>query len=156
MHSAALAAQLGRPAQRASARWHCPAACGSAAALLSVSAAARHRCTGDGGETVAHRRGDGGVARRRRASDARRRRTGRWRLRTAAVGTAARVRRAVGRRAAQARRRSGASGARRLSGTARARRGSCWDARRAVPTVALNHGVSAAADRWGPLSAISE
>jgi hypothetical protein len=118
---AALAAQLGRPAQRASARRHCPAACGSAAALLSVSVVARHRCTGDGGETVAHRRGDGGVARRRRASDARRRRIGRWRLRTATVGTAARVRRAVGRRAVRARRRSGASGARRLSGTARAR-----------------------------------
>jgi hypothetical protein len=149
---AALAAQLGRPTQRAahgaSVRRHCPAARGSAVALLGELAAARHRRTGDGGETTAHRRGDGGGERRETASDRASAASDRgdrdggtseasgW-----GVGGA---REAVGRRAARARRRSGASSMRRLSSATRARRGSCQDTRRAV------------ADRWGPLSAISE
>jgi hypothetical protein len=49
---------------------------------------------------------------------------------------------------------------RRQSGAARAGRGSCRDTRRAVPTAALSRTVGvarrAAADKWDPLSAISE
>jgi hypothetical protein len=72
---AVLAAQLGRPTQRmghdASARRHCPAARGSAAALLGEPAAARHRRTGDG-DSPARRRRRGTTAtgeRRETASD---------------------------------------------------------------------------------------
>jgi hypothetical protein len=84
----------------------------------------------------------------------------RRRLRTVAVGTAARARRAVGATAARAR----------LSGGGRRGRGGCGDAWRAVLTATLSPGIGAArggheaavrcragparrasSDRWGPL-----
>jgi hypothetical protein len=113
-------------------RWHCPAARGSAAALLGEPATAQHQRTGDGGETVAHQRGDGGVARRRRASGERREmvtdrasaasdRGGRdGGVSEAAVRHGGGAREVVGRRAARARRRSGGRG---RGGDCRARRG---------------------------------
>jgi hypothetical protein len=109
---AALAAQLGRPVQRAthsaSAWRHGPAARGSAAALLGEPAAARHRRTGNGGSPARRRRrgaaSTGEVPVRTAAGSARRsgRRCGRQDGRnTGTVGEA------VGTQAARARRRSG-------------------------------------------------
>jgi hypothetical protein len=118
---------------------------GSAAVLLGESAAARHRRTGDGRETAAHRCGDGDATRRRLASGEPRETASdqRWWLRPVAVGMAALARRAVGAEAARARR-SGGGWRGRCDGRWRAARGGCQDARCAVPTAALSHGVGAA------------
>jgi hypothetical protein len=108
----------------------------SAAALLGVPTVARRQRTGDGGEqrltgteTVAWRDGDGRAA---RDGDG----PGRRRLRTAAVGMAARARRAIRAMAARARRS--------LSRGERRGRGGCRDARRVVPIAVLSRGIGAA------------
>jgi hypothetical protein len=98
------------------------------AALLGEPAAARHRRTGDGGETGAET-----TARREtvteRASTASDRGSRDGGASEAAVGHGGGTREAGGRR---------------LSGAARRGRGSCQDARRAVPTAALSRGVGVA------------
>jgi hypothetical protein len=133
----------------------------SATALLGESTAAWHRRTRDGGErrltgaeTAARRDGDGQAASGARRSGWHGDGLGGTASDCGSVGTTTRRARQSGRR-------------RRARGS---RETGCWDARRAVPTVALCHGLGAArgshvamarcrtgparraaSDRWGPL-----
>jgi hypothetical protein len=151
---AALAAQLDWPAQHAahgaSVRRHCPAARGSAAA--------RHRRMGDGGETVAHWRGDSGAARRRRASGEQRetaadRASAAWLATGKHGGRRCSCGDALGQRGVA----SSDRGAREAVGrwAARVRQALSAVARRAG-RLSGGHDAVEAAVRWGPLSVISE
>jgi hypothetical protein len=149
----ASATKLGRPAQRAVTSW-----LSDRAALQADggTAPAHGRRRG----TAAHRRGDSGAARRRRASGER---GGRGGPGDGAVGEAVR---ATAARATQSGGGRRTRGGREVGGASEA---SCRDARRAVPTAALSHGVGeahgshvatarcragparhAASDRWAP------